>query len=87
MTYKRTIKWEQIESVVTEGPDISRHGIMSRTKVPGGWFVIWEECPPPPYNPDGPRPGYIPPKREPLSWSGMIFYPDPDHRWDGGSME
>jgi hypothetical protein len=42
-----------------------------RFKVPGGWLIyIYAE------STDG---------RYPYAHGGLTFYPDPEHKWDGGS--
>jgi hypothetical protein len=70
------LQWESIDSVLVGYSELGELkidcvlnplGSYKRTKVPGGWFVLWHLA-------DRPH------------FSGMIYYPDPEHKWDGNSV-
>lgn len=50
------------------------HGQIQRTKIPGGWFVRWFDYE---FDKSG---GHQ------YSIGAMVFYPDPEHSWDGNTL-
>ncbi len=45
-------------------------GRLYRARVPGGWLLLWKEW----------ISGYE------AGVGGSMFYPDPEHQWDGNSL-
>lgn len=70
MTVERKLNLESLETKINNS--YQSGPLVYRSKVPGGWLVFMVDN-----GSDGDA-GW--------GYGGATFYPDPEHKWDGGSL-